>query len=1480
MIVFRYAFYGKGKLWLTYYRRGQSYEIETSRPESPRLYGTMLRSVASCGGGPGSRWTYFRSFKPYWPRPSNSMVSPGSAQHIYDWNHLRYEGPGPDDIYVSDVDDEYDDAGPMNLHWDHIGHVGVPCGYQDRRALRGSHRGTRSEASKYRRFTSWKQNQRDSRQDYRIWKSSYKDSTLRTHGDQNPKPLICPKSTAQIRLQSQASSFGNRANQLRNSCKDIAAPLPTGFDIHIATWNVEGLREVAKYDQVLSFLRHRNIHLLAVQETKSDSINTFNKSGWEILHSGASNAKHHGVGFFVSPSLRPHVHSFLAHSPRICEITVRTNPHPITVFSIYAPSTVEDSSEDVARKEFFWSQLDGIITDHKNSSHVVILGDFNSRLDSCIDPDQDHIGPHVWGKRQSIEDTDRDNALHLLHLLQSHLLLLPQTFVDVPNARKVTYKEMTTTTDVLEDFEVTDWTTLDYCATSHPIFPDITFKGSIFQQLVNTRHLPLLFTFRSTFSARLPLQAEPKLDYAKTSQFYGALEADLLASTGNNICSSPTTTEVLVAYTDGSCPNNRAVGPDNPAGWGFALYTSHTPFTSHIPVDEHWSSSYGRVKNTPIDEHAIVPLDGSNNTGEMRAIIELFDFILYYSHLPPGSTIEVFIDSTYVIRTLQGDQLPSTHHQLVEFSLQYFTALRTCYKVNLHKVSSHIGIPGNEFADSLAKRGVNSFGQLGRFSPPRTQPLIPPQIGYNSHIWNSKTPEEQSEFLKQLINKHKHLIPTLPVSPKKPWISDSTLALIDSFQSVTDLTVPELKAIRKRIKKSASKDKKPFISVNLQDDFHSSSIHQWRTARFIRKPFTPRSLNLFDIHGKLSAKHQRASVFAEYLSQKVWCAPSDTIPIPPSPSPTIDCDSPFTMAELNIVLRSLSRGRAPGPDSITTEMLKGAPHILKLFLLDHFNHCVATSSTPDSWALSEVVMLVKKIQNDTRDLSNYRPISLTNSMYKIFASLIQKRLSHHFDDRIRSTQFGFRAKRSTTQPIHIMRRILEVFERQQNSLHLLFLDWSKAFDSVSFHSIETALIHFGVPTALVKSILSLYSSPKFTVRDAGFSSELSSQTRGLRQGCPLSPYLFNFVLSHLFHDVEQSYVSQFGLLSGVINTPFPFWDLEYADDTVLLSNSSQQITRLLHLLQYHAHLRGLTLNLDKCAHLRLNSDSRIMYSPHFVSHCQCSHCHGHSPATLPVPLSDEVKYLGVFLDTSSNNKRNVSYRISQAVTASKLLKPLLGHKSLPPSWKLTVYRSVVQSILLYAMDSAQLTPAQLTKINHVHYKSLRRIFGIKSSFFHRVINPTSEDCSNQYLSGLAYNSRQVITPSQLYSQNRLTLLGHLFRHRDSLEFHSTFMPSGQYRYTRGPNRVGRPRLHWAESVMSEASNRLHHMESDEPPSHYEICHSFFAIPNISAVRSSHISSSLMWMDNTSLYRRILPNTQNRRSWAKLVHKPVSKPRLR
>ena len=143
--------------------------------------------------------------------------------------------------------------------------------------------------------------------------------------------------------------------------------------------------------------------------------------------------------------------------------------------------------------------------------------------------------------------------------------------------------------------------------------------------------------------------------------------------------------------------------------WGFALYVSTSSFTNHKPVDDSWICSYGQVKNSPVDATVITPVDGSNNTREMRAIIELFDYILHYFHLPHGSSVKIFIDSTYVIRSLNGDQIPSAHHQLVELAQQYYTALRTVHYVDLLKVPSHVGIPGNELADSLARRGVSSI---------------------------------------------------------------------------------------------------------------------------------------------------------------------------------------------------------------------------------------------------------------------------------------------------------------------------------------------------------------------------------------------------------------------------------------------------------------------------------------------------------------------------------------------------------------------------------------------------------------------------------------------------------------------------------------------------------------------------------------------------------------------------------------------------
>ena len=82
---------------------------------------------------------------------------------------------------------------------------------------------------------------------------------------------------------------------------------------------------------------------------------------------------------------------------------------------------------------------------------------------------------------------------------------------------------------------------------------------------------------------------------------------------------------------------------------------------------------------------------------------------------------------------------------------------------------------------------------------------------------------------------------------------------------------------------------------------------------------------------------------------------------------------------------------------------------------------------------------------------------------KIFASILQSRLELHADSGVRATQYGFRKNRSTTQPIHVRRRLLETFERQNTPFHALFLDWSKAFDSVTCTAIHASMAHAGHP---------------------------------------------------------------------------------------------------------------------------------------------------------------------------------------------------------------------------------------------------------------------------------------------------------------------------------------------------------------------------------------------------------------------------------
>ena len=138
---------------------------------------------------------------------------------------------------------------------------------------------------------------------------------------------------------------------------------------------------------------------------------------------------------------------------------------------------------------------------------------------------------------------------------------------------------------------------------------------------------------------------------------------------------------------------------------------------------------------------------------------------------------------------------------------------------------------------------------------------------------------------------------------------------------------------------------------------------------------------------------------------------------------------------------------------------------------------------------------------------------------------------------------------------------------------MLSLGWEKAFDRVKQDKLIEALTRMNIDPKFINAINSLYSKPSFRVKIDGTKSKWYDQKSGIRQGCPLSPYLFLIVMTVIFRDVHDGLDIESGKLAGL-----SFTELLYADDTAQVTSDLESMDKLIAQIEICAQYHGLNFS--------------------------------------------------------------------------------------------------------------------------------------------------------------------------------------------------------------------------------------------------------------------------------------------------------------
>ena len=326
------------------------------------------------------------------------------------------------------------------------------------------------------------------------------------------------------------------------------------------------------------------------------------------------------------------------------------------------------------------------------------------------------------------------------------------------------------------------------------------------------------------------------------------------------------------------------------------------------------------------------------------------------------------------------------------------------------------------------------------------------------------------------------------------------------------------KVCRRKKKKAINKKLEEIEIKNKQNEVRNF----YKDINYFRQDFKPRLSGCKDKMGKLL--NEEAAIAARWTEhfQELLNEHQDTgesIVENTYYSAELEVTKPSLLEVKNAII-AMKNYMAAGEDNITSEMLKAGKESVAAELHKIVSTIWDSEILPEQWKTGIIYPVYKK--GDKLNCANYRGITLLNVAYKVFSNILLKRVSVYTEEIIGEYQCGFRKSRGTVDQIFIVRQAMEKCFEHKTDLHMLFVDFRQAFDSISKMKLVNYMYSKGIPKKLVKLIEITLTDARAKVMIDGHCGSEFALKRGVRQGDALSATLFNLALQAVLENTAEN----------------------------------------------------------------------------------------------------------------------------------------------------------------------------------------------------------------------------------------------------------------------------------------------------------------------------------------------------------------------